>query len=89
MTTLGDILGEARRSASGFQAWLLHSDPALAGRGADASAQTGLSFAGYVRAALADFARFASEEDWATLMSSLRTVTIPGRCACWPWWTGG
>lgn len=78
MTTLGDILGEARRSASGFEAWLLRSDPALAGRVADASAQTGLSFTGYVRAALADFARFASEEDWATLMSSLRDSDDPG-----------
>ena len=78
MTTLGDILGEARRSASGFEVWLLHSDPALARRVAEASARTGLSFTGYVRAALADFARFASEEDWATLMSSLRDSDDPG-----------
>ena len=78
MTTLGDILGAARRSAGGFEAWLLQSDPALAKRVQEASAQTGLSFTGYVRAALADFARFASEEDWATLMSSLRDSDDPG-----------
>jgi hypothetical protein len=78
MTTLGDILGEARRSAGGFEAWLFHSDPALAARVAGASAHTGLSFTGYVRAALADFARFAPEEDWATLMSSLRDSDDPG-----------
>lgn len=78
MTTLGDILGEARRSAGGFERWLLGSDPALARHVANTSAQTGLSFVGYVRAAVADFARFASEEDWATLMSSLRDSDDPG-----------
>ena len=78
MTTLGDILGEARRSASGFESWLLRTDPALARRVCESSSRTGLSFTGYVRAALADFARFASEEDWATLMSSLRDSDDPG-----------
>ena len=78
MTTLGDVLGAARRSASGFEVWLQDSDPALASRVADASLRTGMSFTQYVRAALADFARFASEEDWATLMSSLRDSDDPG-----------
>ncbi|GGE00249.1 hypothetical protein GCM10011515_20070 [Tsuneonella deserti] len=78
MAMMGDILGAARRSAAGFQAWIERTDPALAQRVAAAAAQTGLSFAGYIRAAVADFGRFASEEDWATLMSSLRDSDDPG-----------
>lgn len=78
MTTLGDILSAARQSTVGFQAWLSRSDPMLARRVAEAAAQIGVSPTGYVRAALADFARFASEEDWATLTSSLRDSEDPG-----------
>lgn len=78
MTTLGDLLGAARRSSSGFEVWLQRSDPALANRLAVACPPTGMSFKQYVRAALADFARFASEEDWATLVSSLRDSDDPG-----------
>lgn len=75
---MGDILGAARRSASGFQTWLAGSDPELAGRVAETSGQTGLSTTGYVRAAIADFSRFASEEDWATLVSTMRDSADPG-----------
>lgn len=78
MTTLGDILSAARMSASGFQAWLESTDPQLAQRIAEAAQQTGISPTGYVRSALADFARFASEEDWATLTSALRDSEDPG-----------
>ena len=78
MAMMGDILGAARRSTSGFETWLRQSDGRLADRVAQAAAQTGLSFAGYVRTAVADFSRFASEEDWATLTSSLRDSDDPG-----------
>lgn len=78
MTTLGDILGAARRSAASFQSWLTASDPGLARRVAETAQQTGLSPTGYVRAAVADFSRFASEEDWATLVSAMRDSADPG-----------
>lgn len=78
MTTLGDILAAARQSAHGFQSWLARSDAGLAARVADASDLAGLSPTGYVRSAIADFSRFASEEDWATLVSTLRDSADPG-----------
>ena len=78
MATLGDLLSAARRSSAGFQAWLERSDPSLAGRVAEAAQRAGSSPAGFVRAAIADFSRFASEEDWATLTSSMRDSDDPG-----------
>jgi hypothetical protein len=78
MTTLGDILGAARRSAREFQAWLVNFDPEFARRVAETAEQTGQSSTGYVRTAIADFSRFASEEDWATLVSTMRDSADPG-----------
>lgn len=78
MPMLGDMLAAARDSAGEFQAWLRQSDPALAGEIAEAAARSGITPALYVRSAVADFARFASEEDWATLTSSLRDSGDPG-----------
>ena len=78
MPMLGDILAAARSSSSGFQAWLDRSDPALAADVKQAAAAHGLTPTGYVRTAMADFNRFASEEDWATLTSSLRNSDDPG-----------
>ena len=78
MATLGDLLGAARASAGSFQAWLVASDPQLAGKVASAAEGEGLTSAGFVRAAVADFARFAPEEDWATLVSSMRDDADPG-----------
>lgn len=75
---MGDILGVARRSANSFQGWLDDSDPSLARRVAQTAEQTGVSPTGYVRAAVADFSRFASEEDWATLVSAMRESPDPG-----------
>ena len=75
---LGDLLAAARTSSSGFQAWLERSDPALAAGVTSAAKQQGLTPTGYVRAAIADFNRYASEEDWATLTSSLRNSDDPG-----------
>ena len=75
---LGDILAAGRNAAGHFQTWLEESDPVLAARVADFAEREGLSPAAYVRAAVADFASLASEEDWATLTSSMRDSDDPG-----------
>lgn len=78
MATLGDILGEARRSATRFQAWIEAADPALAEEVKEAAARTGDGPAGFARAAVADFSRFADEEDWAQLTRIVRDEGDPG-----------
>ena len=78
MPLLGDMLGKARNSSATFQAWLEASDPTLAGEVRRVAATQGMSPTGYVRAAMSDFNRFAAEEDWATLTSSLRDTDDPG-----------
>ncbi|MBX3565407.1 MAG: hypothetical protein KF730_12630 [Sphingomonas sp.] len=75
---LGDLLAAARDSAGGFLRWLHGSDPELAEQVAAAAAREGLAPGSYVRAAVADFARFASEEDWASLTSAMRDDVDPG-----------
>lgn len=75
---MGDLLAAARDSSGGFEAWLRASDPALWEEAAAASVRSGQSVTGYVRSSVADFARLAAEEDWATLMSSLRDSGDPG-----------
>jgi hypothetical protein len=78
MPMLGDMLAAARDSSGGFQGWLERSDPALSAEVTRAAAAQGMTTTGYVRAAMADFQRFAAEEDWATLTSSLRNTEDPG-----------
>lgn len=78
MPMLGDLLAAARNGTSGFQAWLLRSDPDLARQVSAAAGEAEITPTSYVRAAVADFARFAPEEDWATLTSSLRDSDDPG-----------
>ena len=78
MPMLGDILAAARDSSSNFQAWLELSDPGLADEVLRAATALGMTPTGYVRSAIADFNRFAAEEDWATLTSSLRDTDDPG-----------
>jgi hypothetical protein len=78
MPMLGDMLASARSLSDSFQAWLERSDPQLATQVKLAAAAQGLTPTGYVRAAVADFGRFAAEEDWATLTSSLRDSDDPG-----------
>ncbi len=78
MTMLGDLLGAARSSAGGFQAWLKASEPDLALQVERAAAAEGVTVPSYVRGAVSDFARFAAEEDWATLTSSMRDSGEPG-----------
>jgi hypothetical protein len=78
MATLGDLLAAARRSSSGFRRWLEAADPDRATQIESAAVAAGLSTTGFVRAAIADFSRFADEEDWATLLSALRDDADPG-----------
>lgn len=78
MPTLGDILGAARSSAGSFQAMIAETDPDLAARLADAAARESMTATSFVRAAVSEFSRFASEEDWATLVSSVRDANDPG-----------
>jgi hypothetical protein len=78
MLMLGDILAAARRSAPEVERWLGRTDPGLAGRLAAAAAAEGETPAAYVRIAVAEFGRFAPEEDWAALTSRLRDSPEPG-----------
>lgn len=78
MPMLGDILAAARGASAGFEGWLAASDPDFAGEIAEAAAQAGLSVPALARIVVHDFATHASEEDWATLMSSLRDSEDPG-----------
>lgn len=78
MLMLGDILASARRSAPEVERWLARADPGLAGRLAAAAAAEGEAPAAYLRIAVAEFGRFAPEEDWATLTSRLRDSAEPG-----------
>lgn len=75
---LGDLLAAARASAGSFYYWLERSDPMLAEKASAAAQREGLDTSAFLRVAVADFSRFASEEDWATLVSSLRDSGDPG-----------
>jgi hypothetical protein len=75
---LGDILAAARGSAPEVERWLGAADPALAARLRSAAALERETPAAYLRIAAAEFDRFASEEDWATLTSRLRDSEAPG-----------
>ncbi len=76
--TMGDILAAARRSSGEVERHLLDADPVLAARVASAAADGGGSVGTLVRIAVADFSRFATEDDWATLVSRLRDDREPG-----------
>jgi hypothetical protein len=78
MPMLGDILAAARRSAPEVERWLAEAGPDLAARLRAAAAAEGETPAAWLRIAAADFDRFASEEDWATLTSRLRDAAAPG-----------
>lgn len=78
MVMLGDLLAAARDHAGEFHRWLQACDPDFAEEIAAAAARDGQGPTAYVRAAVADFARHAGEEDWATLVSRLRKSDDPG-----------
>lgn len=78
MLMLGDMLGAARRSAAGFEKLVEAVDPALSLELRAAARNSGDSSAGFARAAVADFSRFADEEDWAQLTRIVRDDEDPG-----------
>jgi hypothetical protein len=78
MPLLGDLLAAARDGAGNFQPWLKGAHPDLAGAVERAAIAEGMTSTSYVRAAISDFSRSASEEDWATLTSNLKRTEDPG-----------
>ena len=72
MPTLGDILGSARRSAGSIQKWIESADPALAEAVRTALERSAQDHAGFAREAVADFGRFADDEAWTRLISTIR-----------------
>jgi hypothetical protein len=78
MPMLGDILAAARDAAAPFQGWLRAANPEVADQVREAAAREGLTPTSFVRVAIADFSRFANEEDWATLTSAIRDDGDPG-----------
>lgn len=78
MPMLGDLLAAARRSSGEFARWLVATDPEMAAQVAETATRWGVSETSFVRTAMADFSRYASEEDWATLTSHLKNTDDPG-----------
>lgn len=78
MPMLGDLLAAARDGAGNFQPWLRVALPELAAAVEAAAGVEDLTPTAYVRVAISDFGRFASEEDWATLTSTLKRSEDPG-----------
>ena len=78
MPMFGDLLAAARDGAGDFQPWLKIANPELAIAVQGAACAEALTPTSYVRTAISDFSRFASEEDWATLTSTLMRTEDPG-----------
>lgn len=76
--TLGDLLASARRSAAMVGPALAAGDPGLARAAERASAAAGEPLHSYARVAVADFARHASENDWSSLLRTVRDSDDPG-----------
>jgi hypothetical protein len=67
---LGDVLREAREAAAVL-------NPALCAEIQSLGEEPGT----FVRRAVSSFERYASEEDWATMISAIRSAADPGK-AC-------
>lgn len=78
MPMLGDILAAARDSAPALSTWLDATRPELAARLRAAAEVEGVPPSAYLRMAVADYGRLASEEDWAGMISRLREADDPG-----------
>ena len=78
MVMLGDLLAAARDRAGAFSTWVASADPELSSAVEAAARAAGMTPTSYVRAAVSDFARFASEEDWVTLTSTIKRSEDPG-----------
>ena len=78
MAMLGDLLAAAKAGSGEFGPWLKAFDPQLAKAVEAAAAGEGLSTTSFVRGAISEFSRFATEEDWATLTSAIKEAQDPG-----------
>lgn len=78
MPMLGDLLAAARNTTGTFPGWLEASDPALMARVKQASEHASETPTAFVRAAVHDYTRHASDEEWTMLTSRLRDSADPG-----------
>lgn len=78
MAMLGDLLAAARASSGAFLSFIEGTDPSMAQAVVAAAERDGTTPTSFVRAAVAQFSRLASEEDWATLTSAMRDAEDPG-----------
>jgi hypothetical protein len=78
---LGEVMALARRASPGVEAWLLAEDPDLGARVSARAEAEAVDVPGFLRIAMADFSRLASDEDWSTMLSRMRGAPDPGR-AC-------
>ncbi|WP_435203109.1 hypothetical protein [Qipengyuania sp. 902] len=74
---LGDYLALAKNAGADIQGWLAGSGPVQARALEKLAANENITPARAARMAVADFSRFASEEDWATLISHVRDAADP------------
>ena len=74
---LGDYLALAKNAGADIQGWLAAAGPVQARALEKLAATEKISPARAARIAVADFSRFASEEDWATLISHVREAADP------------
>jgi hypothetical protein len=74
---LGDYLALAKNAGADIQGWLAAAGPVQARALEKLAATEKISPARAARIAVADFSRFASEEDWATLISHVRNAADP------------
>ncbi|WP_417818847.1 hypothetical protein [Tritonibacter scottomollicae] len=74
---LGDYLALAKKAGADIQGWLAAAGPLHAHALEELAEQENIAPARAARMAVADFSRFASEEDWATLISHVRVAADP------------
>lgn len=74
---LGDYLSLAKSAGADIQSWLAGAGPIQARALDQLAASENISPARAARMAVVDFSRFASEEDWATLISHVRVAGDP------------
>lgn len=74
---LGDYLALAKNAGADIQGWLTQVGPLQAQALEQLAEAEKISPARAARMAVADFSRFADEEDWATLISHVRVAADP------------
>ncbi len=74
---LGDYLALAKNAGADIQGWLAGVGPLQAKALDKLATNENIPPARAARMAVADFSRFASEEDWATLISHVRVAADP------------